>query len=125
MFNTVWPQGYCIEPACLIHTVIWLNVGKHDVESSDRIQACPRLLFPKYNVTSFDRWISRGTFDMLFVDKSKKNKVAVLPEGSEIEVLLSDDPKWYLVRSSFGLVGWVEVPEYAMNTNIGLSFAGD
>ena len=61
----------------------------------------------------------------LFADKSKKKKVAVLPEGSEIEVLLSDDPKWYLVRSSFGLVGWVEIPEYAMNTNIGLSFAGD
>ena len=61
----------------------------------------------------------------LYADKTKKKKVAVLSEGSEIEVLLSDDPKWYLVRSSFGLVGWVEIPEYAMMTNIGLYYAGD
>ena len=61
----------------------------------------------------------------LYQDKSKKKSVAVLPEGSEIEILLSDDPKWYLVRSSFGLVGWVEINEYAYKTPIGLRFNGD
>ena len=61
----------------------------------------------------------------LYADKTKTQKVAVLTEGSEIEVLLSDDPKWYLVRSSFGLVGWVEIPSSAMFTNIGLYYAGD
>ena len=67
----------------------------------------------------------KATSITLYQDKSKKKSVAVLPEGSEIEILLSDDPKWYLVRSSFGLVGWVEINEYAYKTPIGLHFNGD
>lgn len=61
----------------------------------------------------------------LYSDQSKSKTVAKLPEGSEIEVLLADGETWYLVRSSFGLVGWVEVPIGAMSTTIGVYFAGD
>jgi hypothetical protein len=42
----------------------------------------------------------------LYQKKNQKSeKIAVLPVGYEIEVLLQDG-KWYLVKSSFGLVGW-------------------
>ena len=60
----------------------------------------------------------------LFADKEKKGKVAVLPEGSEIEVLLADRDDWYLVRTSFGLVGWYST-HGSLITPIGLVFAGD
>ena len=60
----------------------------------------------------------------LFADKEKKGKVAVLPEGSEIEVLLADRDGWYLVRTAFGLVGWYSI-DGDLITPIGLVFAGD
>ena len=61
----------------------------------------------------------------LYTDKTKTNKVAILPIGSDIEVLLHEKPDWYLVRSSFGLVGWVFVPFGLHETKIGVRFAGD
>lgn len=61
----------------------------------------------------------------LYTDKTKINKVAILPIGSDIEVLLHEKPDWYLVRSSFGLVGWVYVPLGLYDTKIGVRFAGD
>ncbi len=75
---------------------------------------------------------------------SKKNNmgnlVAQLPIGYEIEVLLAEEdyakdeysygyPKNYLVRTSFGLVGWLKLNEddsYYMNPVIkGLGYMGD
>ncbi|MAA77781.1 MAG: hypothetical protein CL916_00860 [Deltaproteobacteria bacterium] len=67
----------------------------------------------------------KKTYLTLYQDKSKSKKVAVLPQGSEIEVLLCEDSEWYLVRSSFGLVGWVYVIEGLRQTKIGVRFAGD
>ena len=64
-------------------------------------------------------------FVVLYQEKNTDKTVAVLPEGSEIEVLLSDGEHWYLVRSSFGLVGWVQAMNGERNTPIGVSFAGD
>ena len=61
----------------------------------------------------------------LYADKTKTNKVAILPIGSDIEVLLHEKTDWYLVRSSFGLVGWVYVPFGLYDTKIGVRFAGD
>ena len=60
----------------------------------------------------------------LYADKSKTNTVAVLSEGSEIEILVTQDNDWYLARTSFGLVGWVHVNQ-EMYTPFGLYFAGD
>jgi SH3-like domain-containing protein len=48
----------------------------------------------------------------------------VLPQGAPIEVLINDG-EWYLVRSSFGLTGWVRVKESAMGSSIGVYFMGD
>ena len=44
----------------------------------------------------------------MYSDQNKKNTVAVLPIGAEIEVLLNAPPDWYLVRTSFGLVGYTK-----------------
>ena len=68
---------------------------------------------------------NKKSYLTLYQDKTKRKKVAVLPQGSEIEVLLADGPEWYLVRSSFGLVGWVYVVEGLRYTKIGVRFAGD
>ena len=62
---------------------------------------------------------------VLYADKSKTTRVATLPVGSQIEVLLHEQKDWYLVRTSFGLVGWTNVPNGAYNTQIGVRFAGD
>ena len=68
---------------------------------------------------------NKKSYLTLYQDKKKSKKVAVLPQGSEIEVLLADGPEWYLVRSSFGLVGWVYVTQGLYRTKIGVRFAGD
>ena len=62
---------------------------------------------------------------VLYADKSKTTRVATLPVGSEIEVLLHEPKDWYLVRTSFGLVGWTNVPLGLYDTQIGVRFAGD
>jgi len=62
---------------------------------------------------------------ILYADKSQKTRVATLPVGSEIEVLLQEPNEWYLVRTSFGLVGWTKVMMGAYDTQIGVRFAGD
>ena len=62
---------------------------------------------------------------VLYSDMKKSMTVATLPVGAEIEVLLHEKPDWYLVRTSFGLVGWVYVPMGLYDTKIGVRFAGD
>ena len=68
---------------------------------------------------------NKKSYLTLYQDKTKSEKVAVIPQGGEIEVLLADGSEWYLVRSSFGLVGWVYVREGLYRTKIGVRFAGD
>ena len=51
--------------------------------------------------------------------------VASLPEGSPVTVLLNKGEQ-YLLKTSFGLVGWVLIPGGSQETPIeGLYFAGD
>ena len=69
--------------------------------------------------------VGEQTHLQVYADKNKNKKVAVLPVGSDIEVLLCDEKDWYLIRSSFGLVGWVFVAEGLYDTQIGVRFAGD
>lgn len=45
----------------------------------------------------------------LYQDQSEDQAVAVLPDGYDIEVVLRDGD-WYLIKSSFGLVGWAQNP---------------
>jgi len=60
----------------------------------------------------------------LYSDKTKQKTVAVLAEGSEIEILITEDEQWYLARTSFGLVDWIHV-NGELHTPYGLYFAGD
>jgi len=55
-------------------------------------------------------------------------EVAKLSAGSSIEVLLADPAEYfrYLVKTSFGLVGWVEFEMVYLDDQIeGLFFKGD
>ncbi len=66
----------------------------------------------------------------LYSDKSYKTVVATLPKGYEVEVLLAEDDANYLVRTQFGLVGWLYLSDednYAFGEPLiqGLGFLGD
>lgn len=74
---------------------------------------------------------------VLWADKERSAQVAVLPEGSPIEVLVCEPTPgmviWCLARSGFGLVGWVSTEatmpdgvDWSMPvTEFGVYFAGD
>ena len=51
----------------------------------------------------------------IYSDKDQKNLVATLPKDSKIEILASEftsDNKYYLIKTSFGLVGWWELDNW-------------
>lgn len=58
--------------------------------------------------------------------KGGKEVVARLPKGSALTVVLAEGD-WYLVKTPFGLVGWLEVKDYAQQAETveGLFFRGD
>jgi len=66
----------------------------------------------------------------IFTTKNQKNKVAHLPSGTKIEVLINDGD-FFLIRTGFGLVGWYllkEVVPIGLENDSpidGLYFAGD
>jgi hypothetical protein len=62
----------------------------------------------------------------IYSSKLQKNIVAILPEKSQVEVILNEG-EFYLLKTPFGLLGWARVPE-SLSTNSplkGLYFAGD
>ncbi|MGP1461689.1 hypothetical protein [Tannerella sp.] len=73
----------------------------------------------------------------LYSDRTRGVVVANLPVGYEVEVLLSENteplaeelPKHYLVRTAFGLVGWLRLTDedmYYLNPVVqGLGYMGD
>ncbi len=73
----------------------------------------------------------------LYSERTGGTVVASLPVGYEVEVLLSENmdplaeelPKHYLVRTAFGLVGWLRLTDddtYHLNPVVrGLGFLGD
>jgi hypothetical protein len=58
--------------------------------------------------------------------KGGKEVVARLPKGSALTVVLAEGD-WYLIKTPFGLVGWLEVKEYTQQAEMieGLFFQGD
>lgn len=59
------------------------------------------------------------------LSKNEKDVVAQLPKGAKIAVLVNKG-EHYLVKTSFGLVGWVHIPSYEYQTAIeGITYAGD
>lgn len=64
----------------------------------------------------------------LYSTTDLKEVVAVAPKGSSVGVLLNNkDDRLYLIRTAFGLVGWVEIPPVGQEGEIidGIFFAGD
>jgi hypothetical protein len=61
----------------------------------------------------------------LYAAKNLKGPVAALPAGSPVTVLVNEG-KFYLVKTEFGLVGWVKIdPNNSEETIDGLVYAGD
>lgn len=58
--------------------------------------------------------------------KGGQEVVARLPKGSALTVMLAEED-WYLVKTPFGLVGWLEVKDYTQEAEVieGLFFRGD
>ena len=51
--------------------------------------------------------------------------VAYLPQGAKVSVLINQGD-YYLVKTPFGLVGWIKVDDYAYETPVkGIRFNGD
>jgi hypothetical protein len=67
----------------------------------------------------------------LYDSKEKNRQLASLPAEYEIEVLLNeftnDESLFYLIRTSFGLTGWIELPKDGWKGTYikGLYFQGD
>lgn len=61
---------------------------------------------------------------VLYSDTSQNKAVAGLPAASEIEILLNKE-QWYLIKTSFGLLGWFRFDGYRCEEIEELWFAGD
>ena len=61
----------------------------------------------------------------LYSSMALDEAVAYLPQGAKVSVLINHG-EYYLLKTPFGLVGWIKIPEYAMETPIkDIVFAGD
>jgi hypothetical protein len=62
----------------------------------------------------------------LYSDKEQKQILASLPENYSIEVLINEDDDNYLIKTPFGLVGWIKLsPGYLMPIIEGMTWQGD
>jgi hypothetical protein len=70
----------------------------------------------------------------LYSDKGLLNPVAQLPIDYEIEILLAETGSsdfeidyYYLVKSNFGLIGWIKISDIDIWNNLinGFYYAGD
>jgi hypothetical protein len=63
----------------------------------------------------------------IYASPAQQEAVAAIPQGSAITLLLADGVDRYLVKTSFGLVGWVTIPSDSQQATVvdGLFFAGD
>lgn len=64
----------------------------------------------------------------LFSDKERLKHLATLPKKSNIEVVASDftgDDQFYLIKSSFGLLGWWKMDNWNSKEIENLYFRGD
>ena len=64
---------------------------------------------------------------VLYSGKDGKETVARLPKGSALTVVLSEGENWYLIKTPFGLVGWLKIEGYSQEADTieGLYFRGD
>ena len=64
---------------------------------------------------------------VLYSGKDQKETVARLPKGSALTVVLSEGESWYLIKTPFGLVGWLKIEGVSQEADTieGLYFRGD
>jgi hypothetical protein len=64
---------------------------------------------------------------VLYSGKDGKETVAHLPKGSALTVVLSEGESWYLIKTPFGLMGWLKIAggSQEADTIEGLYFQGD
>jgi len=63
----------------------------------------------------------------IYSTPAQKEAVASIPKGAAMTVLLSDGADHYLIKTAFGLVGWLTIPSDSQEATVieGLYFAGD
>lgn len=63
----------------------------------------------------------------LYKEKNEKEPIATLPANYAVEVILTDDITHYLIKTPFGLLGWVTIPssQYKSKVIEGIYFQGD
>lgn len=64
---------------------------------------------------------------VLYSGKDWKETVARIPKGSALTVVLNEGENWYLIKTPFGLVGWLKIDggSQEADTIEGLYFRGD
>jgi len=63
----------------------------------------------------------------IYTTTAQKEAVAFIPKGATMTVLVADSNDNYLVKTAFGLVGWVKILADSQDATVidGLFFAGD
>jgi len=63
----------------------------------------------------------------IYTTTAQKEAVAFIPKGATMTILVADGQDNYLVKTAFGLVGWVKIPPYSQDATVieGLYYAGD
>lgn len=63
----------------------------------------------------------------IYASPAQTDPVATIAKGSMMSVLLADGADHYLVKTAFGLVGWVTIPADSQEATVvdGLFYAGD
>lgn len=63
----------------------------------------------------------------IYSDTTLSNSVAILPKGSNVEIVLNKSGNYYLLKTPFGLLGWAKIDGtgYGDSAIKGLFFAGD
>ncbi len=63
----------------------------------------------------------------IYKEIGKGKIIAKLPANYEVEVLVTDNNSNYLIKTSFGLLGWIHIPSTQYKSEIieGISFQGD
>jgi hypothetical protein len=63
----------------------------------------------------------------IYSTPAQKEAVAAIPKGTMMTALLADNDDHYLIKTAFGLVGWLTIPADSQVATVidGFFFAGD
>ncbi|TRX61667.1 hypothetical protein [Carboxylicivirga sp. M1479] len=104
------------------HTNNWFNEKKKFTFENDTIREIAQPLYHVGLKTKTRKAIA------LYSDKTESKKVAYLPKGANVEVIASensDGQGYFLIKTSFGLLGWWQLDHYFEPSIEGLFYNGD